>query len=132
MESNSSTLLFDGPEDLALISHFVFCYVDFTSFSNRPIAKLKKRVEQSKSPADKHKQSKLVVVKTNSSKPKHRSHKIAPKLEFSNTQDDPIEIEEAEEEVLVQKEELFFTEDELMSILYTHFIPMFCVLFCII
>ena len=58
------------------------------------------------------KQSKLVVAKNTSSKPKWRSHRIAPKLEFSNAQDDPIEIEEAEEEESMQREEIVFTEDE--------------------
>ena len=61
------------------------------------------------------KQSKLVVLKNNSSKLKRRSHRIAPKLEFSNTQDDPIEIEEAKEEVLVKREEIVSTEDESKS-----------------
>ena len=84
-----------------LISHFVFHYVGFTSSFNRPIAKLKKGVGQSKPPIAKPKQSKLVVVKNNSSKPQRRSHGIAPKLEFFNTQDDLIEIEIVEEEVSV-------------------------------
>ena len=95
-----------------LISHFVFHYVGFTSSSSNPIAKLKKGVEQSKSPIDKLKQSKLSIVKINSSKHKRRFHRIAPKLEFPNTQDDPIEIEEAKEEVSVQKEEIVFIKDE--------------------
>ena len=51
-------------------------------------------------------------MKDTSSKPKRRSHRIALKLEFSNTQDDLIEIEEVEEEGLVQREENGFTEDE--------------------
>ena len=51
-------------------------------------------------------------MKNNSSKTKWRSHRIAPKLEFSNTQDDPIEIEEAKEEVSGRREEIGFTEDE--------------------
>ena len=61
----------------------------------------------------------MVILKNNSSKPQQRSHRIAPKLEFSNTQDDLIEIEddlieieEVEEEVLVQREEIIFIEDE--------------------
>ena len=37
---------------------------------------------------------------------------ITPKLEFSNTQDNPIEIETTEEEVSVQRNKIFFTEDE--------------------
>ena len=37
---------------------------------------------------------------------------ITPKLEFSNTQDNPIEIETTEEEVPVQRDKIFFTEDE--------------------
>ena len=32
--------------------------------------------------------------------------------EFSNKQNDPIEIEEVEEEVTLQREEIVFTEDE--------------------
>ena len=47
-----------------------------------------------------------------SSKLKRRSHRIAPKLEFSNTRDDPIEIEEAEDEGSVQREKIDFIEDE--------------------
>ena len=87
-------------------------YVGFTSSSSKPIAKLNKGVEKSKPYATKPKQSKLVVVKNTSSKLKRRSHMIAPKLEFSNTQDDPIEIEEANEKGLVQREKTEFTEDE--------------------
>ena len=94
-----SMFLAFSPLSFTLISHFVFHYVGFTSSSSKPIAKLKKGVKQSKSLVDKLKQSKLVVVKTNSSKHKWRFHRITPKLEFSNTQDDPIEIEEAEEEM---------------------------------
>ena len=93
-----------------LISNFALCYVGFTSSSNKPIAKLKKGVAQSK-PFD-AKQSKLAVVKDNSSKPKRRFHRIAPKVEFSNTQADPIEIEEVEEKVSMQREEIVFTKDE--------------------
>ena len=37
---------------------------------------------------------------------------IAPKLEFSNTLDDPIEIEEAIEEGSGQREKISFIEDE--------------------
>ena len=37
---------------------------------------------------------------------------IAPKLEFSNTQDDPIEIEEAVDEGSMQREKIGFTEGE--------------------
>ena len=95
-----------------LISHFAFRYVGFISSSNRPIAKLKKGVGQSKPPTSKPKQSKLAIVKNNSSKPQHRSYRTAPKLEFSKTQDYPIEIEETEEEVLVERDEIVFTEDE--------------------
>ena len=51
-------------------------------------------------------------MKNTSSKPKQRSPRIAPKLEFSNTRDDPIEIEESEEEGSVQREEIGFIEDE--------------------
>ena len=82
-----------------LISNFALCCIGFTCFSSRSITKLKKGVKQCKPPIAK--QSKLVVVTNNSSKPEWRSHRIAPKLEFSNTQDDHIEIEEAEEEVSI-------------------------------
>ena len=95
-----------------LISHVAFRYVGFTSSSSMPIAKLKKGVGQSKPPLAKPKQSQLVVVKNTSSKLKQRSHRIAPKLEFSNIQDDPIEIEETKEEGSVQRENIDFTEDE--------------------
>ena len=93
-----------------LISNFASCFVGFTFPSSRPIEKLKKGVGQYKPPITK--KSKLVVVKNTSSKPKRRSHRIALKLEFSNTQDDPIEIEEAGEEVSMQREEIVFTKDE--------------------
>ena len=93
-----------------LISNFTLCCIGFTSSSNRFVAKLKKGVRQSTPPVAK--QSKLVVGTNTFSKPKRRSHRITPKLEFSNTQDDPIEIEEAEEEVSMQREEIVFTEDE--------------------
>ena len=92
------------------ISNFALCYVGFTSFSRRSIKKLKKRVVQSKPLAGK--QSKLTVAKKTSSKPKRRSHKVAPRLEFSNTQDGPIEIKRVEEEVPMQTENIVFTEDE--------------------
>ena len=68
--------------DFTLTSHFDFLNVGFISSSNRPIAKLKKGVEQSKPHADKPKQSKLAVVKNTSSKPKRRSQWIASKLDF--------------------------------------------------
>ena len=80
-------------------SNFALCYTSFTSSSNKPIAKLKKGVEQSKSLV-----SKMAIVKSTSSKLKQRSHRIASKLEFSNTQDNPIEIEEDEEEVSMHRE----------------------------
>ena len=73
-------------------SNFALCYTSFTSSSSKPIEKLKKGVGKSKHLAAK--QSKLVVVKNTTSKLKRRSHRIAFKLEFSNTQDNPIEIEE--------------------------------------
>ena len=69
-----------------------------------PIAKLKKGFGQSKPPVAKPKQSKLVVLKNTFSKPKRRSHRVAPRLEFSNTRDDIIEIEEVEEEGSLQRE----------------------------
>ena len=55
--------------------------------------------------------AKLAIVKDTSSKLKRRSHRIASKLEFSNTQDNPIEIEEAEEKVLMHSEEIVFTDE---------------------
>ena len=73
---------------------------------------MKKGVGQSKPPAAKPKQSKLVVVKNTSFKLKQRYHRIAPKLEFSNTLDDPIEIEEVEDEGSVQREKVGFIKDE--------------------
>ena len=66
-------------------SNFALCYIGFTSSSSKPIAKLKKGVGQSKPRA-----SKLAIVKNTSSKLKRRSHRIASKLEFSNTQDNTI------------------------------------------
>ena len=48
-------------------------------------------------------------MKNTCSKPKWRSYRIAPKLEFFNTRDDPVEIEEVEEVGSVQ---IGFTEDE--------------------
>ena len=87
-------------------SNFALCYTGFTSFSNKPIAKLKKRVGQSKSAT-----AKLAIVKNTSSKLKRRSHIIASKLEFSNTYDNPIEIEEVEEEVSMHREEIVFTDE---------------------
>ena len=65
---------------------------------------MKKGVGLYKPHVAKPKKSKLAVVKNTSSKIKQRSQSIAPKLEFSNTQDDPIEIEEAKEEGSVQRE----------------------------
>ena len=54
--------------------------------------------------------AKLAIVKNTSSKLKRRSHRIASKLEFSNTQDNPIEIEEVGEEVSMHEEEIVFTD----------------------
>ena len=85
-------------------SNFALCYIGFTFFSTKSISKLKKGVGQSKPPA-----SKLAIVKNTSSKLKRRSHRIASKLEFSNTQDNPIDIEEVEEEVSMHREEIVFT-----------------------
>ena len=101
-----------SPLTFTLISHFAFRYVGFTSSFSRPIAKLKKGVEQSKPLVAKPKQYKLAVVKNNFSKPQWSSHRIASKLKFSNTQDDHIEIEAVEEEVSVQREEIVLTKDE--------------------
>ena len=51
-------------------------------------------------------------MKNTYSEPKRRSHRIAHNLEFSNTQDDPKEIEEAENEGSVKMEKINFTKDE--------------------
>ena len=104
----SNILVFKKISSLAFTStsNFALCYTGFTSFSNKPIAKLKKRVRQSKPPP-----TKLAIVKNISSKLKRRSHRIASKLEFFNTQDNPIEIEEAEEKVSMHKEEIVFTDE---------------------
>ena len=91
------------------ISNFSLCYTGFTSLFSKPIAKLKKGVGQSKPPAAK--QSKLAVVKNTFSKLKQRSHSIASKLQFSNTQDNPIKIEEVEEEVSMQREKIVFIDE---------------------
>ena len=85
---------------------FALCYTGFTLSSRKPTSKLKKGVGQSKPPA-----AKLAIVKNTSSKLKRRSHRIASKLEFSNTQDNPIEIEEADEEVSMHREEIVFTDE---------------------
>ena len=87
-------------------SNFTLCYIGFTFYSSKRIAKLKKGVGQSKPPT-----AKLAIVKNTSSKLKRRSHRIASKLEISNTQDNPTEIEEAEEEVSMHKEEIVFTNE---------------------
>ena len=55
--------------------------------------------------------AKLAKVKNTFSKLNRRSHRIAFKLEFYNTQDNPLEIEEAEEEVLMHREEIVFTDE---------------------
>ena len=101
-----------SPLTFTLISHFSFRYVGFPSSSDKKISKLKKRVGQSKPPTAKPKQYKLAVVKNTSFKLKRRSHRIAPKLEFSKTQDHPIEIEEAKEKGSVQREKIGFTKNE--------------------
>ena len=98
LESNSSTF--------TLTFNFALCYIGFTSSSTKPIAKLKKGVGQRKPSA-----AKLAIVKSTSSKLKQRSHRIASKLEFSNTQDNPIDIEEDEKEVYMQREEIVFTDE---------------------
>ena len=68
--------------------------------------KIEEKVGQSKPHV-----AKLAITKNTSSKLKRRSHMIASKLEFSNTQDYPIEIEEAEEEVLMHREEIVFIDE---------------------
>ena len=88
----SSSLIFPST------SNFALCYTCFTSFSSKPIAKLKKWVGQSKPLS-----AKLEIVKNTSSKLKRRSHRIASKLE--------LEIEKAEEEVSMHREEIVFTDE---------------------
>ena len=90
---------------LTLTSDFVVCYTGFTSSFSKPIVKLNKMDGQFKPPA-----AKLAKVKNTSSKLNQRSHRIASKLEFYTTQDNPLEIEEAEEEVLMHSEEIVFTD----------------------
>ena len=87
-------------------SNFALCYTSFTSSSSKPIVKLEKMVGKSKPPA-----AKLAIMKDISSKLKRRSHRIASMFEFSNTQGNPIEIEEAEEEVSMHREEIVFTNE---------------------
>ena len=89
-----------------MTSNFAFRYIGFTSSSTKPITKLKKGVGQPKPSV-----AKLAIVKNTSSKLKRRSHRIASKLEFSDTQDNLIEIEEAKEEVLMHREEIVFTDE---------------------
>ena len=67
---------------------------------------MKKRVGQSKPHV-----AKLAIVKIVAFKLKWRSHRIASKLEFSNTQDNPIDIEEVEEEISMHREEIVFTDE---------------------
>ena len=50
-------------------------------------------------------------MKNTSFKLKQRSHGIDSKIEFSNIQDNPIEIEEVEEEVSMHREEIVFTDE---------------------
>ena len=76
------------------------------STSTKHIAKFKKGVRQPKPHA-----AKLAIVKNTSYKLKRRYHRIASKLEFSNTQDNSIDIEEAEEEVSMHREEIVFTDE---------------------
>ena len=64
----------------SLTSNFALSYIGFTFSSTKPITKLKKGVEQPKPNV-----AKLAIVKNTSSKLKRRSHRIASKLEFSNT-----------------------------------------------
>ena len=68
--------------------------------------KIEKRVGQSRPPP-----SKLGIMRNTSSKLKRISHKIASKLEFTNTQDNPIEIKEAEDEVSMHKKEIVFIDE---------------------
>ena len=89
-----------------LTFNFALYCTCFTSSCTKTITKLKKGVGQPKPPA-----AKLAIVKNTSSKLKRRSHRISSKLEFSNTQDNPIDIEEAEEEVLMHIEEIVFTDE---------------------
>ena len=85
-----SLFLASNSSNFILTSNFALFYIGFTSSSTKPIAKLKKGVRQPKPFA-----AKLAIMKNTSVKLKRRSHRIASKLEFSNTQDNPIDIEEA-------------------------------------
>ena len=87
-------------------SNFALFYIGFSSSANKPIAKLKKWVGQSMSPT-----AKLAIVKNSSSKLKRRSHRIASKLQFSNTHDNHIEIEEDKEEVSMHRKEIVFIDE---------------------
>ena len=53
----------------------------------------------------------LAIVKNTPSKLKWTSHRITSKLEFSNAQGNLIEIEEAEKEVSMHREEIVFTDE---------------------
>ena len=99
-----SLFLASNSLNLPSTSNFSLCYVGFTFFSTKSIAKLKNGVRQSKPLV-----AKLAIVKNTTSQLKRRSHRIASKLEFSNTQDNPIDIEEVEEEVSMYREEIVFT-----------------------
>ena len=101
-----SLFLTSSPLTFPSTSNFSLYCIRFTSSSTKPITKLKKGVGQSKSHV-----AKLAIVKNTSSKLKRRSHKIASKLAFSNTQDNPIKIEEAKEEVSMHREEIVFTDE---------------------
>ena len=100
-----SSFLASSSSTFTLTFNFALCYTGFTSSSTKPISKLKKGVGQPKPAA------KLAIVKNTSSKLKRRSHMIASKLEFSNTQDNPLDIEEAKEEVSMHREEIVFTDE---------------------
>ena len=67
---------------------------------------MKKEVGKPKPPA-----AKLAIVKNTSSKLKRRFHRIASKIEFANTQDNLIDIEEAEEKVSMHREDIVCTDE---------------------
>ena len=101
-----SLFLASSSSTFTLASDFALCYTGFISTSTKHIAKFKKGVRQPKPHV-----AKLAIVKNTSYKLKRRYHRIASKLEFSNTQNNSIDIEEVEEEVSMHREEIVFTDE---------------------
>ena len=105
-----SLFLASSSSTFTLTSNIALCYIGFTFSFTKPITKLKKSVGQPKPSA------KLAKVKNTSSKLKQRSHRIASKLEFSNTHDNRIDIEEVEEEVSMHKEEIVLSTNPKIKV----------------